>query len=562
MVVPLQLNVDLNEIIKKFTDIVKDVRDFSQESARILTRFKQEFGWTESLIEALNRRLFNMSRSPLGDQQREAIEDTVQSLNRCWEDFDKLVKQSSIPSKSPERAPKMLVDSVQNLANSRRLWWAVRGKSRANKILQDVKRSNDYLKISLQEIFKLLDQTDLDVTSLLESDADLRKTGLSAQITRLGIRRGRIASDKNILRHPNFLDLANSIRLEAGTNMQTAIFAQSKTVLVECYLVRDFTTQMEDKAIQLAMLLSKPRLDGFSILNCICLVPNKEESRYKFVFDIDNLISSENEDGLVCSKESIISSFRTLHFRLSRPNTTGSSSVFRYAKIHEATFKPLSILHRLNFARSLARTVSNLHLAEWVHGNITSRNVWFFQTREQEAAQLPVVQIGKPYLFGFQFTRLVVEYSDQWGWTHITKEDNIYRHPDRQIFKGRGPNVPHAPLHDIYSLGVIFLEIGLGQPAEDLLKLWAYMQGKTATENATSLDTTRNARSIFIEFAERFLPEKMGDSFSDITRRCLEGEIMSLDEDRDLGVEVTLSTAFQAHVIEPLDRFISAISTV
>lgn len=56
-------------------------------------------------------------------------------------------------------------------------------------------------------------------------------------------------------------------------------------------------------------------------------------------------------------------------------------------------------------------------------------------------------------------------------WSTLETIDNLSRHPGRQIPpEDGGPQLLHQSVHDICSLGVVFLEIGLGQTAEELTK--------------------------------------------------------------------------------------------
>ena len=86
-----------------------------------------------------------------------------------------------------------------------------------------------------------------------------------------------------------------------------------------------------------------------------------------------------------------------------------------------------------------------------VHESIRSENVLFSPT---EHGGTKLVNYGEPWLFGFNFSRPESYFSD--GLADYSPVNEIYRHPERQ---GR-PEKPFMKVHDIYSLGVILLEIG------------------------------------------------------------------------------------------------------
>ncbi|KAK0738841.1 hypothetical protein B0T18DRAFT_450720 [Schizothecium vesticola] len=130
-----------------------------------------------------------------------------------------------------------------------------------------------------------------------------------------------------------------------------------------------------------------------------------------------------------------------------------------------------------------------------------------------------------PYLFGFLYTWPTDEYSDRQMWTYLSPRDNLYRHPDRQMWQqledgddndnDGSPKKPHRPYHDIYSLGVVLLEIGLGRPADELVKLAPYITGggieQVAREMTDARSAARRAKLVFLALAETALPGTMGD---------------------------------------------------
>ena len=115
--------------------------------------------------------------------------------------------------------------------------------------------------------------------------------------------------------------------------------------------------------------------------------------------------------------------------------------------------------HRLRFCCDLAQAVLYVHLVGWVHKSIRPDNILVFQERgESELSprrRFPYT-LPSPYLAGFEYARNAKTLSDR-------KSDaewrvNIYRHPKRQFLE---QNTEYTIAHDIYSLGVVFLELGL-----------------------------------------------------------------------------------------------------
>jgi len=104
---------------------------------------------------------------------------------------------------------------------------------------------------------------------------------------------------------------------------------------------------------------------------------------------------------------------------------------------------------RFRLAKLLARSVLFLHSAQVVHKNITPETVILLTDSS--------TGLETPFLVGFEKFRRAE------GRTYLSGdafwEKNLYRHPKRQ---GDYPEEEYKMQHDIYSLGVCLLEIGLG----------------------------------------------------------------------------------------------------
>jgi hypothetical protein len=106
-------------------------------------------------------------------------------------------------------------------------------------------------------------------------------------------------------------------------------------------------------------------------------------------------------------------------------------------------------------------------------------------------------------------------------------EKNLYRHPRRQVLR---PEDEYVMQHDIYSLGVCLLEVGLWRTL--------VVYNKTNTKNADGptpppllppLSNTREnevqkaiqVKNSLVIIAQRELPNRMGDKYTDIVISCL-----------------------------------------
>ena len=108
----------------------------------------------------------------------------------------------------------------------------------------------------------------------------------------------------------------------------------------------------------------------------------------------------------------------------------------------------VSLNERFSLASLLSRSVFFMHASNFVHKSIRPDNIIVFQDASS--------QLGRPFLVGFERFRKDTTVTHRFG--DDVWERNLYRHPQRQ---GIAPDEDFSMQHDIYSLGVVLLEIGL-----------------------------------------------------------------------------------------------------
>lgn len=181
----------------------------------------------------------------------------------------------------------------------------------------------------------------------------------------------------------------------------------------------------------------------------------------------------------------------------------------------EAPQHPLN--ERVSLAKSLARSVAFVHNIQFVHKNISPETCIMFRKDEST--------VGTPFLVGFDSFRLAEGHTVRTGDNNWAK--NLYRHPTRQ---GISPENRYIMQHDVYSLGVLLLEIGL----------WAsfvteHGEPSTALSELEKLETTSKyvkaaqTKAILIQLTND-LPAKVGTKYRDVVMACL----TCLDEEDNL----------------------------
>jgi hypothetical protein len=171
--------------------------------------------------------------------------------------------------------------------------------------------------------------------------------------------------------------------------------------------------------------------------------------------------------------------------------------------------------HRLEFARKIACAVMYTHVMGYVHKSIRTSNIVVLGKKSNPPSPK---HLGEPFLCGFETARHDKTTSDQQGDAHW--QFNIYRHPNRQ---GLHPQERYTMNHDVYSLGVVLLELGLWKPL--LLTGLSKLQGATADEIAAGA-----VRDYLKKLATDNLPVLLGTKYCETVLFCL-----NVDGDSQVG---------------------------
>ena len=243
--------------------------------------------------------------------------------------------------------------------------------------------------------------------------------------------------------------------------------------------------QAEEQAFQLARDLSisnKPPL--LKTLQCAGFVQDTDQQRFGFLFELPEWVDIASEP-------------RTLH-----------------SYLPDDIIDPRSILlptlgERVKLAQDLAYSVAELLGASILHKSLHSGNILFFPARFTKA-----ISIAQPFLGGFEVSR-----PDQQGQLSLDVNGgsfDAYRHPELRDPSNELQGRPESERkHDIYSLGLILLEIGIWKRLDTLQRVKA-----TPTENAKR----------FLNFARRYLPHQMGVEYCEAVVECLDTERLRLSK--------------------------------
>ena len=188
---------------------------------------------------------------------------------------------------------------------------------------------------------------------------------------------------------------------------------------------------------------------------------------------------------------------------------------------------------RFNLARMIARSITFMHICRLVHKNVRPENIICFPTQDGYH--------DRPYLIGLERFRRI-DASSMRSSDNLWQRD-IYRHPSRQ---GTRPERDYIMQHDIYSLGVCLLEIGLWKSFLTWEADSGIMSANEAFISRSDLaikDPRKKAFGIkrrFTQTAREHLPGLVGQRYTDVVVTCLTcldtgnvdfGDESGLDED-------------------------------
>lgn len=191
-----------------------------------------------------------------------------------------------------------------------------------------------------------------------------------------------------------------------------------------------------------------------------------------------------------------------------------------------------SLEDRFRLAYNLASSLHYFHTQGITHRNLNSNNVMFFfndsppkGTKEPEPWKEGVIR--KPFLASFDQT-------DEDA--HDVREEpfisSIYRHPRMNC----GQRSTYRPAYDLYSLGIILVEIGLWMP---ISRLWKTRYSRS--------DFKVRLQSVYI----KKLVAKCGTTYMRVVESCLRAADAS---SRDPSRPARSKTDIYWNVIKPLER--------
>ncbi|EJP64952.1 serine/threonine protein kinase [Beauveria bassiana ARSEF 2860] len=208
-------------------------------------------------------------------------------------------------------------------------------------------------------------------------------------------------------------------------------------------------------------------------------------------------------------------------------NTTGPSSLALLFRLPAGFTEPRSLRDTLmstpapplsdivQIGQNIAEAISLVHAFGFVHKNIRPETVVI---RRDETSGRP-----SAFLIGFEKLRLDL------GMTHKLGDEiwgqNLYRHPSRH---GQSPVDYFVMQHDIYSLGVCLLEIGLWESFVHTEQTGSSSATRTRPSDWFQQNAKRSEggspvllKQDLVALASDLLPRRMGYLYTNLVKTCL-----------------------------------------
>ncbi|KAF1996863.1 hypothetical protein P154DRAFT_442479, partial [Amniculicola lignicola CBS 123094] len=175
----------------------------------------------------------------------------------------------------------------------------------------------------------------------------------------------------------------------------------------------------------------------------------------------------------------------------------------------QTCMKP-SLSIRVAMAQKLASGLNYLHATGWLHKSLRSDNILFHGDDNNEWLSF--------WVSGFEYARPADpdELTEQ---PSSDKTHELYRHPDVQFDVPRdGPYGFRAP-HDVFSLGVVLLEIAVWQPVNHFL-------GVSLTQRLSRAIIRKSRAQLMDDMSLSIAEAEAGHRFAEAIRLCLASEVI------------------------------------
>jgi serine/threonine protein kinase len=218
--------------------------------------------------------------------------------------------------------------------------------------------------------------------------------------------------------------------------------------------------------------------------------------------------------------------------------------------IHDCDCPPLN--ERIAIAHQLASSLLYFHAVGWLHRALRPDSVIFFR-EFSPFKSASYIKYSEPSLTNFDYAR-----PDRDG-TNTTTSDtaraskfyDLYRHPDYQGTNAQGK---FRKSFDIYSFGILLLEIAAWEPIQALVAMEDYEKATSDQMSSISQQATST------ELLDR-LEQGMGPKYRLAVGTCIKGRgalgLDLADDETDVVVGAKIQRSFTEKVLNALEGIIT-----
>jgi hypothetical protein len=494
------------------------------EQTRLLN-WGQNVGLLEGILEKPSRSL-ETNRNIILDILLE-IQSTFKACMKIASGYDAIVPQSS-GSTGPAATESLLRKTLAVLEKtpqlSARLQWAMVKKDDFTKLIDKLIRYNDTIE-------SFLDKAAMDHLQLMQQRTYMMILQLTDKVDELK-------------------DLSHALQIRAHTTTSKSDYSFSRSSTLVDDRDHDYETAVrlaDFKAQQTLPVLGSHDLK-IQDLSAIRLIPNTTDRpgvayqgkqgwvEWKSWDRDEDPKSTWNQviEGRVKSLANLLSSkHKPKEFRAPQclgyfDDLTGDDC--RFGFIYESPIQGLeptvpvslrdlldpskkpSLNKRLALSHAIAESLMYLHSVNWLHKGVRSNNILFpLPSPKRGLNSSPLEYL--PILSGFDYARpdLPDSLTER---SSPVREHELYRHPElTSLTSSRSKKS-----YDIYSLGIVLVEIAFWQPIEDILQIELDKKGATRRIRRIREQVIQEESGYFAR-----VDSLVGETYCQVVRRCLVG---------------------------------------
>lgn len=204
-----------------------------------------------------------------------------------------------------------------------------------------------------------------------------------------------------------------------------------------------------------------------------------------------------------------------------------------------------SLTRRVALAHKISQCLMYLHSVNWLHKGLRSEKILFFPSSDAED------DLVAPYLTGFGFSRRA-RFNEATSYVPRVGSMEVYRHPDIQM---NGPRLYYRKTFDIYSLGIILIEIAHWRPIASIVAI------EDSIERFPSATSDIRQRWLELEpLLHNTLRAEIGERYAGAVRTCIAGRdsfgIAKSDLETSTSTSMVIQQGFNAKVVKSLHEIV------